>query len=183
MHFLVLVLCPGQHLCYCCAQHTNLVVMSATAQAGSTVSHTHPSPPHPCLTCQRSCACSAASSLMLACPACTSSSLSRTLMLRHKRTTSESPCAGAEGVDGSNQAYMQGESCAQEPKSIFYLHWYNGRLTCAQEPNRLRWGTGSARRPLFIHGHGARMMQCVQHTISQQHRRMHRRRGAGTGQA
>jgi hypothetical protein len=39
-------------------------------------------------------------------------------------------------------------------KSIIYLRWYKGRLTCAQEPKRLRWGTGSAGRPLFIQESG-----------------------------
>jgi hypothetical protein len=40
------------------------------------------------------------------------------------------------------------------PKSIIHLHWYNEWLTCAQMPKRLRWGTGSAGRPLFIQESG-----------------------------
>jgi hypothetical protein len=39
-----------------------------------------------------------------------------------------------------------------------YLHWYKGWLTCAQEPKRLRWGTGSTGRHLFIQESGLRIV-------------------------
>jgi hypothetical protein len=76
--------------------------------------------------------------------------MSQTLVQRHKQATSVDPCTGAKGMNESNEAYMQGKSCAQSQK-------------------RLRRGTESIGRPLFIQESGLTILHMCSLHMTQWH--------------